>query len=422
MDDIRVDGHNLIWGDSYTVPVERVLAVTSSTLLSYTVENSVPSLVVTPIDGTPTGEEIQKYLLPGLPSYLDSRCAQITVVNSLTSGTQIGQDVYDKLLHPLLQTLSIEHEYIPTSSASTISEFGASLSTKETGLPRTIILLSGDTSIHELVNSLMPISLTETLTLVLIPTGTGNALMTSLSRGTVASAVFGLLHGKLRPLNPFYVAFPVDSKEVIPPTVRDPAGKVIALETPDSSSGTCKIFALVVASWAIHAALVGDSDSPEYRKLGNDRFKIAAQENLARNVAWHGPVRYSSVQSGEEEVVEGPHSYLLMTSISSLEPGFMIAPTAEPLSGRLEMVQMPFLSGDEIMRVLMLAYQNGKHVHEKEVMYKEVEEVRVTVHEEEERMRRLCVDGRIIIVPNGATVAVHKGVENIRGWNVEVVV
>ncbi|KAK9237984.1 ATP-NAD kinase-like domain-containing protein [Lipomyces kononenkoae] len=421
MGDIKVEGDSLLYGDSFAVPVEQVLAVTSSSVLSYAVEDPVPSLVVTPIDGTPTGEEIQKYLLPSLPSHLDSRRSHITVVNSSTAGTQKGKQVYDKLLHPLLQTLDIAHEYIPTTSASTISELGVSLSTNEPGLPRTIVLLSGDTSIHELVNSLAPISLTQTITLALIPTGTGNALMTSLSRGTITSAVFGLLHGNPRPLNPFYVAFPSDSKEVIPPTVNNPDGKIVALETPDSSSGARKIFALVVASWAIHAALVGDSDSPEYRKLGNDRFKIAAQENLARNVAWHGPVRYSSVQSREEEVVEGPHSYLLMTSISSLEPGFMIAPTAEPLSGKLEMVQMPFLSGDEIMRVLMLAYQNGKHVQEKEVMYKEVEEVRVTVHEEEERMRRWCVDGRIIIVPNGATVAVHKGVENIRGWNVEVV-
>ncbi|KAK9334127.1 ATP-NAD kinase-like domain-containing protein [Lipomyces starkeyi] len=419
---ITVENGNLQCGDTVVLPLECVLAVTSSSLLSYTLESPVPSLVVTPLEGTPTGEEVQKYLLPGLPSHLDSSRSQITVVNSATAGAQRGHEVYEKLLQPLLQALDVTHEYIPTSSASTISEFAASLSAKESGLPHTVVLLSGDTSIHELVNSLTPISSTQSIILTLIPTGSGNALMTSLSRGTITSALFALLHGKPSPLNPFYVAFPEDSKEVIPPTTHDPDGMTVALETPDSLSGARKIFALVVASWGIHAALVGDSDSPEYRKLGNDRFKKAAEENLARNVAWHGPVRYSSVPSGMEEIVEGPHSYLLMTSISSLEAGFEIAPTAEPLSGKLEMVQMPFLKGEEIMRVLMLAYQNGKHIHEKEVLYKEVEEVRVTVLEEEEKMRRWCVDGRIIIVPNGATVSVHKGVENIRGWKVEIVV
>ncbi|KAK9390264.1 ATP-NAD kinase-like domain-containing protein [Lipomyces mesembrius] len=418
---ITVENDNLQCEGTLLLPLESVLAVTSSSLLSFTLDNLIPSLVVTPHEGTPTGEEVQKYLLPGLPSHLDSSRSQITVVNSSTAGAQRGNKVYDKLLQPLLQTLHITHEYIPTSSASTISEFAASLSARESGLPHTVILLSGDTSIHELVNSLTPISSTQSVILTLIPTGSGNALMTSLSRGTITSALFALLHGRPSPLNPFYVAFPEDSKEVIPPTTHDPNGKTVALETPDSLSGARKIFALVVASWGIHAALVGDSDSPEYRKLGNDRFKKAAEENLARNVAWHGPVRYSSVLSGME-IVEGPHSYLLMTSISSLEEGFKIAPTAEPLSGKLEMVQMPFLKGEEIMRVLMLAYQNGKHIHEKEVLYKEVEDVRVTVLEEEEKMRRWCVDGRIIIVPNGATVSVHKGVENIRGWNVEIVV
>ncbi|KAK9495369.1 ATP-NAD kinase-like domain-containing protein [Lipomyces doorenjongii] len=419
---ITIENDHLQCGDTLLLPLESVLAVTSSSLLSFTLDNLIPSLVVTPHEDTPTGKEIQKYLLPGLPSHLDASRSQITVVNSSTAGAHRGRQVYDKLLQPLLQTLDITHEYILTSSASTISEFAASLSVRKSGLPHSVILLSGDTSIHELVNSLTPISSTQSIILMLIPTGSGNALMTSLSRGSITSALFELLHGKPIPLNPFYVAFPGDSKEVIPPTTDDPNGKTVALETPDSLSGARKIFALVVASWGIHAALVGDSDSPEYRKLGNDRFKKAAEENLARNVAWHGQVRYSSVLSGVEEIVEGPHSYLLMTSISSLEEGFKIAPTAEPLSGKLEMVQMPFLKGEEIMRVLMLAYQNGKHIHEEEVLYKEVEEVRVTVLEEEEKMRRWCVDGRIIIVPNGATVSIHKGVENIRGWNVEIVV
>ncbi|KAJ8102614.1 ATP-NAD kinase-like domain-containing protein [Lipomyces tetrasporus] len=419
---VENDGY-LKFGDNVSVPLESVLAVTPSALLSYSSETlHVPSLVVTPIEGPLTGEDIQKYLLPGLPTHLDPSRSRITVVNSSTAGAHRGQEVYAKMLQPLLEALNIAHEYILTSSPSTISEFAASLSVTESALPHTVILVSGDTSIHELVNSLTPISSTETITLALIPAGSGNALMTSLSLGTITAAVFALVHGTPHPLNPFYVTFPEDSNEVIPPTIHDPNGKTVALETPDLLSGPRKIFALVVASWGIHAALVGDSDSPEYRKLGNDRFKKAAAENLARNVAWHGPVRYTSAVSGREEVVEGPHSYLLMTSLSSLEPGFKIAPTAEPLSGKLEMVHLPFLSGEEIMRLLMLAYQNGKHVHEKEVLYEEVEEVHVAVHEEEERMRRWCVDGRIIIVPNGATVAVHKGVENIRGWNMQVVV
>ncbi|KAK9449397.1 ATP-NAD kinase-like domain-containing protein [Limtongia smithiae] len=412
-----------------TIPLSTVLAITSTTVYACTSrgENDITALTRYQVtDSESLLNDLPKYALRELPPHLSPASARVTVINSVTAGRHTGERVYDELVGPLLTALGVTHEYIATTSASDISTFATSLGVDSSNdqRPHTVILLSGDTSIHELVNSLHCPNAPRTLTVAPIPTGSGNALMTSLSIATPFAALFVLLHGTATLLNPFYASFPKGSLEVIPPTEVEPEGKTIKLVTPDADGGDgqSKIYALVVASWAIHAALVGDSDSPEYRKLGNERFKVAARENLARNASWHGMIRYTTATSSTVTAVEGPHSYVLLTSISSLEPGFKIAPTATPLSGKVEFIHMRALKGDDIMRLLMLAYQDGAHVREPEVLYTEVESLSVEVHERELRMRRWCVDGRIFIVPEDATVSVHRGVANVRGWEVFILV
>ncbi|KAK9383163.1 ATP-NAD kinase-like domain-containing protein [Kockiozyma suomiensis] len=411
-----------------SIPFDRILAITQGLVFSVSSEDT-PSLDVHLFNESNLTAEIQKFNISDLPYYIDPRITEVTVINSKTAGKRSGEQIYANILRPLLKELGIVHKYISTESKSTISAFAESL-TPDRG-PHTVILLSGDTSIHELINSLQLTSETRDLIILPIPTGSGNALMTSLSLATPFAAIFSLLRGTVRPLNAFYAAFPKNSKEVIPPSDEDPDGKIATLTTPDGNTGSQRIFSLVVVSWAIHAALVGDSDSPEYRKLGNDRFKIAAKVNLERGTAWHGKLSYlsPSKEGGEcerstrrVELDDVEHSYVLTTSISSLEPGFKIAPTAKPLTGNLELVRMPLLKGDDIMRLLMLAYQNGAHVKEPEVLYTEIDCLYVRVDEEEERMRRWCVDGRIIIVPQGSVVEVHRGVADVRGWRIMIAI
>jgi len=66
------------------------------------------------------------------------------------------------------------------------------------------------------------------------------------------------------------------------------------------------------------------------------------------------------------------------------------------------------MSGDEVMRVMTLAYQDGKHVEEDVVGYEDVEAVRIEFKEEEKRWRRVCVDGKIVVVEAGGWVEVRK--------------
>ncbi|KAK9466021.1 ATP-NAD kinase-like domain-containing protein [Lipomyces arxii] len=417
---------SLVVQNGLSVPIDAILAVFASSVLYCTSSDEssdVPFLNIADVVISPKESKLQSKFLHKIPQHLDSKFSNVTVINSTFAGKQLGSKVYEQLLKPLFVVLDVAHEYIATESATSIASFAGQLVTSnDSEKESTVIIMSGDTSIHELVNALHPISSSRNLTLAPIPTGSGNSLTTTLSVLTPIDAISRLLFGSPHALNPFYAVFPPECKEVIPPSEADPEGKTVNLNTPDEfSDGSSWIYAFVEVSWALHAALLGDSDSPEYRKLGNDRFKIAAKENLDRNVGWNGPIKYVTT-AGVSEQEAGPHSYVLWTTSTNLEPGFCIAPTAVPLSGKIQMIEIPFMDGEEVMRLLMLAYQDGKHVEQKEVFYKEVQEADVTVEEHEERMRRFCVDGRIIIVPEGSVVSIHKGESVVRGWTLDIIV
>ena len=68
------------------------------------------------------------------------------------------------------------------------------------------------------------------------------------------------------------------------------------------------------------------------------------------------------------------------------------------------------MSGDEVMRIMTLAYQDGKHVQDKAVAYDEVEGIRIAFEskEEDSRWRRICVDGKIVRVEADGWVEVRK--------------
>ena len=69
------------------------------------------------------------------------------------------------------------------------------------------------------------------------------------------------------------------------------------------------------------------------------------------------------------------------------------------------------------MQIMGQAYNNGAHVgmrwtdeegKEDGVGYDEVDEVKVTVLEEDARWRKVCIDGTIVEIPQGGWMSVHK--------------
>src|SRR5271170_7057424 len=93
------------------------------------------------------------------------------------------------------------------------------------------------------------------------------------------------------------------------------------------------------------------------------------------------------------------HTYLLLSHVSHLEPAFEIAPNQSPLSNTVSMVQIGKMSREELMGVMRAVYAGSKHLEMDNVkVFEGLKKVSFMVDEAEERYRRICIDGDIIIV------------------------
>jgi diacylglycerol kinase family enzyme len=174
-----------------------------------------------------------------------------------------------------------------------------------------------------------------------------------------------------------------------------------------------------VCSWGMHASLVADSDTAEYRKFGVERFKMAAKEALypADGSAPHAYKAKVSVLKGEEwtSLKGEEHMYTLATMVSNLEQPFCISPHSKPLDGSIHLVHFGPTSGDEAMRLMGLAYQGGKHIEDPAIRYEAIDGIRIEFEgkEDEGRWRRICVDGKIVRVEKDGWVELRKDTRRV---------
>jgi diacylglycerol kinase family enzyme len=274
----------------------------------------------------------------------------LTVIDSVKAG-KARSNTYSTALKPLLEAAGIKHKYIETTSPTTIAEFAASLDS--TG--GSYLFISGDTSIHEFLNGLKDPKHFEG-TISVIPAGTGNALANSLELGSVESAIERFFLGKPEKF-PIYVA----------------------------TTGDKSLYSLVVISYGFHANLIAQSDTPEYRKLGNERFQVVAKQLLEQ------PQKYKSKIYLDRSEVPLPNeetSYVLFTTMKMLEPGFTISPEGDCKSLNLVRIDAP----DNLMEYMVMAYNGGTHVREKNVDYIKAKNVRL----ETPKDSVICVDGFIL--------------------------
>ncbi|KAG9614737.1 hypothetical protein KCU69_g24079, partial [Aureobasidium melanogenum] len=179
-------------------------------------------------------------------------------------------------------------------------------------------------------------------------------------------------------------------------------------------NGRPTIWGAVVCSWGMHASLVADSDTTEYRKHGVERFQMAAKaalypEDGSPPHKYRG--RVSVLHRSEwHELDEQEHAYVLATFVSNLEKNFTISPASKPLDGKLRLIHFGPMSGDEVMAVMTEAYNHGNHVNDNRVRYEEIDGLRIAFDDSEEdgRWRRICVDGKIIRVEKGGWVELIK--------------
>ncbi|EON67819.1 hypothetical protein W97_07074 [Coniosporium apollinis CBS 100218] len=345
----------------------------------------------------------------------------IHVIVSTLSGTGLAKGFFQDVVRHVLGHIGFREgkDYLVhhTRSSTTVTEIATSvfLPRANDGVPQHIILLSGDGGVLDTINALLsrPQSPAYVAPVVaLLPMGTGNALAHSLgiSRDhTLGLATFA--RGTPKPLPLFRAAFSPGARLLVDESRRE--------ERLHSEDGTPVLYGAVVCSWGFHAGLVADSDTVEYRKYGAERFQMAAKAALFPEDG-SPPHRYrakvsvlrKSADGGEKwEVLEREeHMYVLTTLVSSLEKGFTVSPDSKPLDGRLRLVHFGPMGGEEVMRVMGLAYQGGGHVKEEAVGYEDIEGMRIDFEgrEDDPRWRRICVDGKIIRVEKDGWVEVRK--------------
>ena len=396
------------------------------------------SLRVTETDSIP--EALQPRVLQGIPRHLqDNETNQLHVVVSVKSGTGQALTVWNDVLRPLLRIVragqaalgedeadgSQDGNVLFTESAESVGRFARGLKS-ENGRWATVVMLSGDGGVADLLNELDEPSPGEVGPLIaLLPLGTGNALFHSMHKplysdpgpSPLVMALMTLITGRPVNLPSFHVSFPPGSHTVrFTPdpvddgTARQPAEQHLSKHEAEVS----RLSGAVVASYGFHASIVYESDTPAYRAHGDKRFGMVAQELLRESHAYAARVSVRRPgSSGLEALPRGAHAYVLATLVSNLERTFAVSPAGAPLDGRLRLVHFGAVGGERTLDVMMRAYDGGKHVglrwdDGEEVGYEEVEEVRILIEEEDERWRKICVDGTIVDVPKGGEVSIQK--------------
>ncbi|KAG2115329.1 ATP-NAD kinase-like domain-containing protein [Suillus discolor] len=263
----------------------------------------------------------------------------------------------------------------------------------------TVILGSGDGTLHEIINALSLVALkgvrknvvSSSVRVVLIPCGTANALYCSLFKPISMNE--GPAY-KLKSLEAFIMG-----SDVVPLTLT-----VTTLSAPPSSKQSCSNVAVsaVVTSTALHASILHDSESLRKELPGIERFKVAARNNItqwysshvkllptpsAQAVEIYDPDQKTFVIHKDSDAhgivdVHGPFAYFLSTvNVDRLEPAFRITPLASDIVSSevsLDLVMVrphrdPTFVMDTIearnafaeksVAVLTAAYQDGNHIN-----------------------------------------------------------
>lgn len=453
-DDLAIVDGNLTWANSNKsgqVKLEQLLFVLEPSghrrqhLVCCLVEqptnaDSPYQLVVLRTHNVPSQVSRQRFI-PGIPHHLSRADGNnVDIIVSTKSGMKMGLKFWETVLQPLLglfyeekeQNNEDDYHLLVTQDANSIPQFARDLWAIESneshrpGTSKTVILLSGDGGIVDLLNggdSDLPA--TSSVTLAVLPLGTGNALFHSIHKPLYSGSEVSPLVLSLRTL--------FQGKKAKLPVFRatfSPGSRIVTFtnKNEDGSSSTTKgeqhlekeeksvssLNGAVVASYGFHATLIYESDTPEYRLHGDKRFGMVAKELLTESHAYAAKAEIRRPGSSTlEPIPRDTHAYLLTTPLSNLERTFTISPSSRPLDSRLRLVHFGPIGGERTMDVMMKAYDEGKHIGLKwddgqEVGYDEIDEVRIDMLEEDERWRKVCIDGTSVEIPRGGHMTINK--------------
>jgi hypothetical protein len=111
-----------------------------------------------------------------------------------------------------------------------------------------------------------------------------------------------------------------------------------------------------------------------------------------------------------ETLARNLHAYILASMVSNLEKAFTISPASKPFDRAMWLVHFGPQSGQDIKKIMMAAYDGGKHVMDHSVTYEEIHGVRIEFEEDDEngKWRQVCIDGKIIMVEKGGWMEIRK--------------
>jgi diacylglycerol kinase family enzyme len=384
---------------------------------------------------------LDKHIFKGLPAHLKHDTNRLNVLISTLSGTGLSPQFFDEVLEPLLGAVGLkssDYNVTRTQSTESVGEFALSelLIRANNGKKQSVLMLSGDGGMVDTINGLLEsgersryvfnfilllymhemagmLTLPSTSSYIKpilsqLPLGTGNALFHSLHKPSPLPSLYiqglrTLLHGAPRPLPIFRATFSPGSRALT---------NEARTATPLHHN---TLYGAVVASYGLHATLVADSDTTEYRKHGDKRFRLVANDLLnppdrGNPHAYQADVTLIKAGGMEEMISRKEHGYILSSLVSNLEKTFTISPASEPLDGQLRVVHFGPCNGEETMEIMKAAYNNGTHVGMEEVGYESVDGLRINFLEKGEdwKWRRCCIDGLIVAVEEGGWMEVRR--------------
>ena len=325
----------------------------------------------------------------------------LIVIYNPVSGDRTAAKLTTDTIIPLLAT----HNVTPDKVAATeyaghagelLLSYIDSLAPSTSTEPITLILVSGDGTLHEIVNALHSARLKReksfpSLRVALIPGGTANALH---------STFFPPSTSPTTEPNPFasLLSFLSATPRLIPLTlaqasISDSPPAQSDLRSPHkfpftassrSAPSDVNVISAVVTSTALHAAILHDSEALRASVPGIERFKLAAEQNATTwyrgSVNLLPPVQQYDVNTdaftdlaSEDEVsglkgLVGPFSYFLSTvNVDRLEPLFRIAPLQRAIPPPPDAHTMDVL----VVRPLRDTSLEGKCDQEKRERFKE---------------------------------------------------
>ncbi|KAG5918604.1 hypothetical protein E4U61_001621 [Claviceps capensis] len=386
----------------------------------------------------------------GLPDHLQSTPTnKIDVILSTKAGTGRGQSFWTHVLRPLLGLLfslsQVDNDAASASETGQQKEPWDVLTTQDeqtvrvyakelhhqSSPRRTIILISGDGGIVDLLNGREAnTQASASHLLALIPLGTANALFHSLHKGLEAGpgptplvlALRTLFLGTPRGLPMFKALFTPGSRIVSYTSATDNNDKIdlddkAIAPLARTDTAVSHLYGAIVASHALHASIVHESDTPEYRIHGRARFSMVAEKLLQESHPYQATLEVQSARAASpaiyRHITPNTHSYILLSMVSNLERNFTISPATKPLDGTLHLVHIGAVDSQKIMQAMTGAYQGGTHTllkweNGERVLYEQVDRVRITTQEEDARWRKFCVDGTIVEVGRGGGMEIER--------------